>query len=512
VAGFPPGCRYARWVVPSLSPSTRRVLGILAAVALGIGGAWLGMALWGSTTSSMGPFEVRLSAQFGRGDTDIVLPPLGQLSAKTHVAPLRVTATLLDVRINQLSDDLRSGGVSALVGRVGADADTAVRWLAVRILLFGVATAVALALLAFRRDRHAVGITALSAVIAIGGSQLASIATFNREAFRSPTYSGSLALAAKVIPPVRTVEQIDAYQEQLTRVISGAIGAYTSIQTNEVGGSGEIRVLHISDIHLSPFGFDFAKEIASGFDVNFVIDTGDTTSFGTEPENFVVQDIASFGRPYVWVRGNHDSMQLQRQLAKLRNVRVLDGTTTIVDGLRIYGLGDPIPPSITRTVPDDVFAARVRAEGPRVLADVQEQPRVDIVAVHDDRMAEAVAGYVPLVLSGHFHREEARVTDGTLFLRVGTTGGSALTTFEPDVNIPLTAEVLYFAPGTPPTLIAYDVIQQSIKTGSLTVTRHTIANEYGELTPSPVPTTATPSGTPTAPAAEQTTTPGQPSG
>jgi predicted phosphodiesterase len=477
------------------------------AVAIGVGGAWLGMAVWGSSTSSMGPFEVRLSAQFGSGATDIVLPPLGHLTAHTHAAPLRIRATLLDVRINQLSQAVTSGGVSALVDRVAEQADRALRFLAIRILLLGVATSLVLAALAFRGDRHAIGIAVLSAVVAVGGAEVGAIATFRSEAFRAPTYSGSLALAAKVIPPVRTVERLDAYQQQLARVIDGAIGAYTSIQTNEIGGSGEIRVLHVGDVHLSPLGFDFARQIASGFDVDFVIDAGDTTSWGTEPEDFVIQEIASFRRPYVWVRGNHDSRRLQTELAKLDNVHVLDGTSALLHGLRIYGLGDPIPPSITRDIPDDVFESRVRGEGERVVADLATLPPVDVITVHDDRMAEAAAGRVPLVLSGHFHEEEARVIDGTLFLRVGTTGGSALTTFEPDVDIPLTAEVLYFAPGSPPTLIAYDVIEQNVKTGSLTVTRHTIEDEYGELTPSPVPTTTSPSETPTAELATPIPTP-----
>jgi predicted phosphodiesterase len=485
---------YARRDVPSLSPEFRRILRYVLAVAVGVGGSWLGMAVWGSSTSEMGPFEVRISAQFGASDTDIVLPPLGQLSANTHAAPLHIRATLLDVRIAQLSDAMTHGGVSVLVQQVAQEADTAVRYLAIRVLLIGVATALALAAVAFRRDRHAIGVAALAAVVAIGGTEVGAIATFHSKAFGAPTYSGSLALAEKVIPPVLTVEKIDAYQEQLTRVIDGAIGAYTSIKTNDVGGKGEIRVLHIGDIHLSPLGFDFARQIAEGFDVDFVLDTGDTTSFGTEPEDFVTQDIAAFHLPYVWVRGNHDSRRLQRELSRIPNVHVLDGTSIVVDGLRIYGLGDPIPPSITRSLPDAFFEQRVRAQGPRIVSDLATLPPVDIIAVHDDRMAEAAAGLAPLVLSGHFHQEEARVIDGTLFIRVGTTGGSALTTFEPDVNIPLTAEVLYFAPGTPPSLVAYDVIQQNVKTGSLTVTRHTIADEYGTLTPSPVPT-PTPTGT-----------------
>jgi predicted phosphodiesterase len=484
--------------VPTIPPRARRIGRVALAVAVGLFGAWLAMAVWGSQTETMGPFSVRLSAQFGSGETEIDLPPLGKLSANTHAAPLHIRATLLDVRIGELSDAVKSGGVSDLVSSVAAEADRAVRLLAIRILLVGIAVATALGFLAFRADRRRVGIAALTAVIAVGGTEVATAATFRTDAFRSPTYSGSLALAARVIPPVRTVEQIDAYREQLTRVIDGAIGAFTTIQTNTVGGKGEIRVLHISDIHLSPLGFDFAKQIADGFDVDFVLDTGDTTSYGTKPENFVVDDIRHFGVPYVWVRGNHDSKQLQHELSTIPNVHVLDGTSIELDGLRLYGLGDPIPPSITRSLPDSVFEARVRAQGPRIVSDLERLPPVDIVAVHDDRMAEAAAGLVPLVLSGHFHQEEVRVIDGTIFLRVGTTGGSALTTFEPDVNIPLTAEVLYFEPGTPPRLIAYDVIEQSTKTGSLTVTRHTVRSEFGELTPSPVPTTAAPTPTPSA--------------
>jgi hypothetical protein len=194
-------------------------------------------------------------------------------------------------------------------------------------------------------------------------------------------------------------------------------------------------------------------------------------------------------------------MAFQRALRTLPNTVVLDGDTTLLHGIRIYGLGDPVPPSITRNLPDDVFAERARQAGQRVLADVEASPPLDIVAVHDERMAESVAGRAPLVLSGHL----ATVRDGTLYLQIGTTGASALTTFEPSANIPMSAEVLYFQPGTPPTLLAYDLIEQSPKTGALTVTRHVIQDEYGSLSPSPP--TPTPSGSLTPPVTPTFTSP-----
>jgi hypothetical protein len=111
----------------------------------------------------------------------------------------------------------------------------------------------------------------------------------------------------------------------------------------------------------------------------------------------------------------------------------------------------------------------------------------DIVAVHDDRMAESVAGVVPLVVSGHFHVEGQRVDRGTLYLRVGSTGGAGFNVYTQPGGVPLSAEVLYFRPGPEPQLIAYDVIDQSSQSGSLTVQRHVVRREFGELVPTPPP-------------------------
>jgi Icc-related predicted phosphoesterase len=263
-------------------------------------------------------------------------------------------------------------------------------------------------------------------------------------------------------------------------------------------------------MHLAPLGYQFAKQVARGFDVDFVIDTGDTTSYGTDAENFVTDVFRGFDKPIVWVRGNHDSMQLQSELQKIDNVHVLDGATVEVDGLRIYGLGHPVPPSITREISDEDFEAAARSVDARVVEDVEAMGPIDIIAVHDDRMAEGAAGLVPLVLSGHFHEQSTRVIAGTLFIRAGTTGASAFGTFETDEGIPLSAEVLYFEPGTPPRLVAYDLIEQSPKTGTLTVSRVVVQEEFGELTPSPEPTpteSPTPSGSTTTTTSSATASP-----
>src|SRR5439155_25428383 len=160
-----------------------------------------------------------------------------------------------------------------------------------------------------------------------------------------------------------------------------------------------------------------------------------------------------------------------------------DGRARRIKGLTVYGLGDPIftPNKLTLRT-DDRLGQIVLASGSRVLRDIRAMTAPpDIVAVHDDRMGQPAGGYVPLVISGHFHRQSARVVDGTLFLRDGSTGGAGANVFTQQGGVPLAAEVLYFERTSPPRLVAYDLIQQSPETGSLTVKRHPVEAQCGTL-------------------------------
>ena len=132
---------------------------------VGLAGAWLGMAVWGTSSVDMGPFVVRLDTQFGRGVTDIVLPPLGPLTANSHSAPLRLSATLLDVRINELTRDLSAGGIDGLVARVQSDSGRALPLHALRTIAVAALGALILGALAFRRRWVSLASTALSPMI-----------------------------------------------------------------------------------------------------------------------------------------------------------------------------------------------------------------------------------------------------------------------------------------------------------------------------------------------------------
>lgn len=471
---------------------------ILLPIVVGLLGAWLGMAAWGRTTVSMGPFRVQLGAGFGHGVTEIGLPPFGHLTADTHLAPLRLTATLVDIRLPQLAEDVAAEGIEGVSRRVQHDANSRLAPFFLHLVAAAIVGTVVLAILVFRTAWLKIVVAVLVTLLAVGGSELLSLGTYRSSALLAPTYSGTLSLAPQLIGPAQTaLDRIDKFRAELTRVVDGAARVYGSIRTGALTPADEIRVLHISDIHLSPLGLSFAREVANAFDVDLVIDTGDLTSFGTPAEALITSSIPGLGRPYVFVRGNHDSLSLQTEVADEPNAIVLDGQTRMVEGLRIYGLGDPLfTPDKRAALDDEQSEARVRTAEPRLLQDVEALPEPpDVVAVHDDRMAEVLAGRVPLVISGHFHLPAVRAENGTVFLRAGSTGGAGATVFTQEGGVPLSAEILYFTRSDPPRLIGHDLIEQSPESGSLTVKRYLIESEFGMLVPSP-PASPTPASSP----------------
>jgi len=471
-------------------PRLHRVVRVLVPAAIGLAGAWLGMLAWGRDVVPVGPFGVALDAGFGRGVTDIDLPPFGRVTADTHVSPLRVRATWEGVHVRRLTQLLQEGGLEGLVERVEQDLLSAVAPFAIRVLVVGLAGAGIVSAAVFRRNRRAIEIAVAAALVSLAGSGAVAAATYQPAAFLSPTFSGPLTLAPQLIGPVRAATaRFDYFREELRRVVDGIVRVYTSVGASPLPANNEIRILHISDVHLSPLGFEFAQELARGFDVDAVIDTGDATSFGTPAENLITRFIPDFGVPYVFVRGNHDSRSLQAEVSRVPNAVVLDGNVAEVAGLVVYGLGHPVFLK-HRGLPTDVeaFSEEAHAAGEVALGDVEELPHPpDMVAVHDDRMAEALAGRVPLVVSGHFHEERAQVRDGTLYLQVGTTGGAGLETFTREGGIPLSAEILYFRAGTDPALVAYDTIRQFPESGDLTIERNLVPEEGApaEFPPSP---------------------------
>jgi hypothetical protein len=169
--------------------------------------------------------------------------------------------------------------------------------------------------------------------------------------------------------------------------------------------------------------------------------------------------VGTFGVPYVYIRGNHDSAATAKLISELPNSTVLNGGATTVAGIDIVGIGDPrFTPD--KSTGDDDAGDEVLVNTGEALAEVAEaQPGTPAIAmVHDPKEAPPLDGVVPLVLAGHKHARDVSVLDGGTRLMVeGSTGGAGLRGLQGEEPTPLTCTVLYLDPDTG-ALRAYDEI------------------------------------------------------
>ncbi len=353
---------------------------------------------------------------------------------------------------------------------------------------------------------------AVSASVVLAGGAVAA-ATWNPKAINQPEYDGLLASAPGVVGDARSiVSNFAKYEDQLGRLVTNVSRLYdvTSTLPAYRPDPSTLRVLFVSDLHLNPAAWDVIRSVAKQFDVEMIVDTGDLTDHGSAPENTYVDQIATLGVPYVWVRGNHDSAITQSEVARQPNAVVLDSTNPVeVGGLRLLGVGDPrfTPDKDTR---DQEAPASVSQVGLEMASALRAQPanaKVDVAMVHDGAAATEMDGTVPLVLSGHYHRREQHLLpDGTLSFFQGSTGASGLRGLEHEKPTPVRLSVLYFDRDTRDLQAWDDITLGGLGLVSAKIERRLVTEQFPELSPTPSPSpsvspsVSSSSGTPVSPA------------
>jgi predicted phosphodiesterase len=451
--------------------STRRLAGgraprVLAIMLAAVFGGWLGMAFGASVETAVGPADIGMSLQPSwSGETVIDVRPLGTLNFNSHNGPVRLSLTIQAVHPDAAEDILNNPRwADRLPAVIESDVLHGLRSLVLRALAFAVGAGFLTGLIVFRRLSTAAWTAAGSflMVVVLGG---VAALTFNPRSVAEPRYTGLLTGVPSLIGSAQSiVSRFSEYRGQLAKLVTNVSQLY------EAGSSlpiydpdpGTIRVLHVSDLHINPLGWNVIKSLKEQFKVDLVIDTGDISDHGTSAENKFVEEIGRLGVPYVFVRGNHDSMSTQRAVAKQKHAIVLDGRAATVKGLRIFGIGDPrFTPDKSVEVSDDSAQALLdlgRSEAQRIAP--PEWPRTpstsapdritaDIAAVHDPTVGRGLSGHVALVLAGHVHQRSTELlSTGTRLMIQGSTGGAGLRGLEHDEPTPLMASVLYFSKST----------------------------------------------------------------
>jgi Calcineurin-like phosphoesterase len=441
----PAGARVGRWAL---------------AVVLGLVGGWLGLTLGGTVHHEVGPLttSMRVLPTWG-GGTRVVVPPLGELDLATHGGPLGIRATLEGFDVEE---------ARALVARPELLADLKpqavedLRWelemAALRSVLATVAGALALSALGSRRVRSTL-VGGGTALVAITSALAVGLTTWNPAALAEPRYEGLLSSAPSVVGSAETiVTDFSRYGDQLAQIVRNVSGLYTATSTLPLLPPGDdvIKVLHVSDLHLAPQSWDLIRTVATQYDVDVIVDSGDITDHGTAPENRYVEEIRHLDRPYVWVRGNHDSAVTERAMRRLGNVVVLEGTPRKVAGLTFLGAGDP---DFTPDKAVPASAASVTRAAERLTDTARRDGDVDVLVFHDPADEELFDGAAPTALFGHLHyRRVERGPEGTWLMVQGSTGGSGLRALEPEEPAPILLSVLYVDRSTHE-LRAYDDIR-----------------------------------------------------
>lgn len=430
--------------------------------AFAFAGAVLGLFVAGDVDATVGPFDATVSARPSlAGYTAVRLAPLGSIELDTHDAPLGLELRVDELRLEEAERIAQEPTVlDSLEDDIADDVRSALVHLVLRGVLVAVIGGCIAALAASPRLRSVLlgaGIGAALAALLAGATTL----SFDADAVAEPRYSGLLTIAPTAVGDIEgVVDRFGEYRAQLTKLVGNVVTLYQAAQglPTFAADDGTVRVLHVSDIHNNPQAFDLIDLLVEQFDIHAVADTGDITDWGTEPETRLLDRIEDVGVPYVWVRGNHDSATTQRAVAEQPNAVVLDGDATTVAGIRFWGAADTrYTPNKDQPTGRDVERDRAEALAPEIaeLLAADEPPEVDVVLVHDARMAGEIGDDVPLVLAGHTHAAAEEAIDGTRLLLEGSTGGAGLRGLRGEEPEPLTCTVLYFDADTD-RLVAYD--------------------------------------------------------
>ncbi len=442
-------------------------------------GACVALYVGGSVHARVGPFNTTVSVRPAlAGYTVVRLAPLGSIELDTHDAPVGIELRVDELRLEEAERIAADPTLlTSLEEDIAADVRGALASVALRSFLVAIVGGSIGAYAASARWRSvALGAAASAALAAVLG--LSTVATFDTDAVAEPQYSGLMTIAPTAVGDLEAVvDRVGEYRAQLTELVGNVVTLYRTAQGLPTFDPGDatVRVLHVSDIHLNPQAFDLIELLVGQFGIDAIADTGDITDWGSEPETQIIDRIGAVGVPYVWVRGNHDSASTQSAVAAQLNAIVLDGNAAEVAGLRFWGVADSrYTPNKDQPTGKDAEKEQAEVAAPKIarMLAADEPPEVDVVLVHDARMAGAIGGRVPLVLAGHTHNARESSIGKTRLLVEGSTGGAGLRSLRRAKPESLACTVLYFDPDTR-RLVAYDrVIVRGLGESGARIERH----------------------------------------
>jgi predicted phosphodiesterase len=382
---------------------------------------------------SAGELNVRVSPAVPGGRVMLDLGPFGELSWRTHRTPLNVRAAFVvgrSPRALPALSELRDLRVAYLLRKLP--------WLA----LTG-AFAALLVVDGPRRRRIAAAAIGAGSTIAIAGILVGTtVLTFESRAFDRPRYRGPIEDAPRVLAILKEVgKDVAGAQRNINKVAEGLERLHQQIISSSapIEPRPTVRYLVMSDIHNNPLGLLIAKELVDRFGVKVVLNAGDFTDRGTQPEAELFARSGALAPKQIVVGGNHEDKPTMDRIRRIPGVTVLEaGRTDLVDldGVTVLGDSDPNSYGISSNPFDPAALAEIPIRCV-ALKDRWVQTHATILMVHDPKMGacaadEARAEQRPLVLVwGHTHKAALSVNGMVLELSDGTSGANGIKTPKP---------------------------------------------------------------------------------
>ncbi len=458
-------------------PGFRRYLLVLA-VILGVASALFFAS--GRQVDIVG-FRVGLRAVPSlRGFTRLQVPPLGELSARTHSAPVSLELSLRHLDFSAMSHLLEGGRVlDDMLREVEARAVAKMRAYVVGMMLTAGAVSVLSALIFDLRSLQSMALAFSGGVVVIALLAGMTYATYDMGAFDRPRLQGAVAAYPQLLPQVQGgMQRLEELRGQMRSLGEGLMDIYGGPDLPQLAGAGaDFTFLVISDVHNNVAGLDFVGGLVDSYPVRAIIDAGDLTDWGTPLEAQIAGQIGEMDVPYIFVAGNHESPEVVATMHKTPNVTVLDGLTTAA-GVKILGFPDP---ASERTSPapateEEIDALRERYEG--ALSEMGESGGdLRIVVSHDPRAVRDLTAHpaVDLVIAGHMHRLTVEQEDHqALYVNPGTTGAAGLRGLQhkSGATVPYTAVLLHFSAGEKRVqLTGIDSVTIDLQKGNISVQR-----------------------------------------
>ncbi len=404
------------------------------------------ISLLGNFTTAIDAFQVDLGITvFDHGMTQLALPPLGRVRARTHMPPLMFKVSLVNINLEQLQQTIGQVDDEQFQDDLRHSARRTVQIFIARLMLLAGLGGMAGPYFFGDRDRRRLLAAGLAGVLILGTLLVVSYATYQPLAFMNPEFEGILEAAPWMFGLLEeALFKVRTLGEQLEVIAVNINSLFEQVERLEPVGTvdGLLKVAHISDLHNNPAGMDFVAQVINSFAVDLVIDTGDITDFGTPIEAELAVPIENFGIPYIFVPGNHDSPDIISRMQELENVLVLEEGVVTVKGLRIAGIADPSSRDTGMVVAADYVLDDYAERLHRVLDEAEEAPHA--VAVHHPRIARSFIGRVGVILTGHTHQLDIIETGGSVMINAGTTGASGIRGLQARRETPFSLVLLHW--------------------------------------------------------------------